>query len=83
MAPEILLGANYQPQSVDLFALGVILFMLYSGRAPFQDATLDDPHYCLLARLDTERFWSTHEHDKAPGFFTDDFKNLITSMLAY
>ena len=57
--------------------------MLYSGRAPFQDATLDDPHYRLLARLDTEKFWRTHEAGKAPGFFTEDFKNLITSMLAY
>lgn len=35
MAPEIHMGVRYQPQTVDWFSFGVILFMMYSGRAPF------------------------------------------------
>merc|ERR1712226_1561851 len=32
---------------------------------------------------DTEGFWRAHGTGMEPGFFTDDFKNLITQMLAY
>lgn len=35
MAPEIIARQPYQGQVVDLFALGVILFILYSGHPPF------------------------------------------------
>ena len=35
MAPEILEGRPYQGQVVDLFALGVCLFIMYSGLPPF------------------------------------------------
>jgi len=35
MAPEILLKEPYQGHVVDLFALGIILFILYSGHPPF------------------------------------------------
>ncbi|BFZ19538.1 hypothetical protein BsWGS_22577 [Bradybaena similaris] len=37
-APEILLGDSYDPPAVDVWSLGVILFMLVTGRAPFQEA---------------------------------------------
>lgn len=83
MAPEILMGIQYNPQTVDLFALGVIFFMLYTGRAPFVEASQTDPHFKLLAMNDTEGFWRAHGTGMEPGFFTDDFKNLITQMLAY
>jgi len=36
MAPEILDGLPYQGQVVDLFALGVILFIMHSGHPPFR-----------------------------------------------
>ena len=38
MAPEILFNEPYQGHVVDLFALGIILFILYSGRSPFRCA---------------------------------------------
>jgi len=38
MAPEILLKESYQGHVVDLFALGIILFILYSGHSPFRCA---------------------------------------------
>ena len=83
MAPEIQLGVQYQPQTVDVYAFAVILFMLYSGRAPFVEATLSDPHFKLLAGHDVEKFWRAHSVDRENGFFSEDFKNLITQMLSY
>uniref|UniRef100_A0A0A9W2N3 SNF-related serine/threonine-protein kinase n=3 Tax=Lygus hesperus TaxID=30085 RepID=A0A0A9W2N3_LYGHE len=37
-APEILLGDSYDAPAVDVWSLGVILFMLVAGQAPFQEA---------------------------------------------
>ncbi|CAF1207401.1 unnamed protein product [Adineta ricciae] len=37
-APEILLGDPYDATAIDIWSLGVILFMLVTGRAPFQEA---------------------------------------------
>ncbi|XP_060579754.1 SNF-related serine/threonine-protein kinase-like isoform X5 [Ruditapes philippinarum] len=36
-APEILLGDSYDAQAVDIWSLGVILFMLVCGKPPFQE----------------------------------------------
>ena len=49
MAPEILSHQPYQGQMVDLFALGVILFILYSGHPPFSMANDDDKYFKLLS----------------------------------
>ena len=38
MTPEILYGQKYSPASGDLFAAGVILFILYAGYPPFGKA---------------------------------------------
>nr|XP_060644128.1 SNF-related serine/threonine-protein kinase-like [Anolis sagrei ordinatus] len=37
-APEILLGDEYEAPAVDIWSLGVILFMLVCGQPPFQEA---------------------------------------------
>lgn len=37
-APEVLLGDSYDAPAVDVWSLGVILFMLVCGRAPFYEA---------------------------------------------
>ncbi|KYO29481.1 SNF-related serine/threonine-protein kinase [Alligator mississippiensis] len=37
-APEILLGDEYDAPAVDIWSLGVILYMLVCGHAPFQEA---------------------------------------------
>ncbi|XP_010871542.1 SNF-related serine/threonine-protein kinase [Esox lucius] len=37
-APEILLGDEYDAPAVDIWSLGVILFMLVCGHPPFQEA---------------------------------------------
>jgi len=62
MAPEILSKEAYQGHVVDLFALGIILFILYSGHPPFQLADpRSDSHYKLIASNRADLFWKTHE----------------------
>lgn len=60
-APEILLGDSYDAPAVDVWSLGVILYMLATGRAPFQEANdsetltmILDCKYYLPSHLSTE-----------------------------
>lgn len=57
MAPELITKVPYQGHNVDLFALGIILFILYTGHPPFNSANPKDPHYRLLAEGNAEHFW--------------------------
>lgn len=47
MAPEIALK-SYDGRRTDIFAAGVILFIMYAGNPPFEKATLTDPYYKLI-----------------------------------
>lgn len=83
MAPEIHAKQPYQAQVVDLFALGVILFIMYAGHPPFNMANMEDPHYKLIATNRSGQFWSAHSNRKAEGFFNEEFKDLVTAMLSF
>ena len=48
MAPEIHLKLPYLGENVDLFASGIILFILYAGSPPFSKAEQKDPYYRLF-----------------------------------
>ena len=48
MAPEIKEGKNYNGLKVDLFSLGVILFILVKGIFPFKEARTDEFFYNML-----------------------------------
>ena len=81
MAPEQHQRRAYTGESVDLFATGIILFIMLSQNPPFGKADPNDPYYKLLYTLD-ERFWAMHSRGKPPGFYSAEFRNLITRMLA-
>jgi serine/threonine protein kinase len=88
MAPEIHLRKPYSGPSVDLFACGIILFILLSGTPPFAKADpKSDPHYKLLCASRQDVFWKAHERNKPklPGqenFYNEGFRDLMNSMLA-
>lgn len=57
MAPELLLELDYSGVSVDLFAAGIILFIMYSGTPAFGLAKPSDPYYRLLCTNKHNFFW--------------------------
>lgn len=61
MAPEVLLECKYQPAIADIFALGVIIFTLYTGVMPFGKAVVEDSYYEKICLRKTNIFWSAHE----------------------
>jgi serine/threonine protein kinase len=83
MAPEIHLKKSYQGQVTDLFAIGVIIFMLYTGKMPFVTATEQDSFYSLIMHRRWDIFWRAHEQNKPAGFFSESFKDLIVNMLSF
>merc|ERR1712151_1083698 len=84
MAPEIIERKPYQGDAVDLFALGCILFVMRSGAMPFdQMARGEDSIYRFFMMNRIDKYWQTHTQDKEDGYFSDDFKDLVTSMLHY
>lgn len=48
MAPEIKEGKNYDGTQVDLFSIGVILFIIVQGIFPFKEARKEEYFYNLL-----------------------------------
>jgi len=88
MSPELVEAGHYQGHVVDIFALGIILFIMYSGHPPFNSASPADTHYKLLVTNRADLFWKHHENahtdpERSGPFFSDDFKDLITNMLQY
>jgi len=79
MAPEQLLNRQYQGQKVDVFALGVILFIMLSMHPPFNAASPKDQFYVALASENFSIFWKKHSQNKPGGdqFFSDSFKDLF------
>ncbi|KAM9724575.1 SNF-related serine/threonine-protein kinase isoform 1-T2 [Menidia menidia] len=69
-APEILLGDEYDAPAVDIWSLGVILFMLVSGQPPFQEANDSETLTMIMDCKYT-----------VPARVSSDCKNLIDRML--
>lgn len=82
MAPEIALK-NYDGRKTDIFAAGVILFIMYAGNPPFQKATPTDPYYKLIKEKRYDIFWNAHNRKRSINYFSDSFKDLIQKMIAY
>lgn len=68
---------------MDIFAAGVILFIIYTASPPFEKSVPEDPYYRLIKDKNYIAFWNFHSKRRPAGFFTDDFKDLIQRMLAY
>jgi len=82
MAPEMFLKQPYSGVSVDLFACGVILFILISQHPAFGKAQQTDRFYNLFL-TQNDRFWTLHSRNKPQGFYSAEFKTLINGMLAF
>lgn len=82
MAPEIA-SKNYDGRKTDIFAAGVILFIMYAGNPPFEKPAITDPYYKLIKEKRFDVFWNAHSRKRLPTFFSESFKDLVQKMLAF
>lgn len=80
MAPEMFLDKKYS-LSVDIFSLGVVLLMMAKGGS-FKEARKMDPIYCHFFENKEEKFWEIMSQNEGEEFFSDEFKGLVSAMLA-
>lgn len=83
MAPEVLEGCVYNGHYADLFALGIIIFLMVSKHPPFLRACSSDVHYRLIMGNREDLFWATHSKNKPPGYYSESFKDLLRWMFSY
>jgi serine/threonine protein kinase len=73
---------NYTGLQADLFATGVILFIIYSATPPFRSTKNSDSMYRLIREKKFNKFWAIHEKKKPESFFSESFKKLINSFFS-
>jgi serine/threonine protein kinase len=83
MAPELLCNLPYDAKKVDIFAMGVLLFTMYTGHPPFNSATRTDPFYFKYFVLNPDKFWALHSKHNSKKTFSENFKSLISGMLKF
>jgi len=83
MAPEIHERKPYVGSEVDLFACGVILFIMRTTAPPFRNAEMKDGHYAMLQKK-PKKFWKLAKRyvDKRDPL-SDEFIDLVNSLLSY
>ena len=79
MAPEIREGKSYDGRKIDLFSLGIVLFIIVRGHLPFPEASVTNKNYCLLVKKKQEDFFKSIHCVSA----TPSFKDLISRLLCY
>jgi serine/threonine protein kinase len=82
MAPEILAHQSYSGEKVDLFAVGVLLFIMIAQHPPFHKASATDGLYKMFHNQN-ETYWKKVAVGKPQGTFSEDLKRLINSLLAF
>jgi len=80
MAPEILSSNTQYTKKADVFAAGVILFIMIAGFPPFQNAVKSDWWFDKLMKKKHALFWKAHE--RTAKFPNEDLKSLLVKMMA-
>jgi len=79
MAPEIKEGKTYDGTQVDLFSIGVIIFIIVQGIFPFKEARKEEYFYNLLLTGQIETYF-----EKVNGTgLSNDFKDMILKLFSY
>ena len=79
MAPEIKEGKQYKGTEVDVFSIGVILFIIVQGIFPFKEARKEEYFYNLLLSGKIETYFQKVNGNN----LSPEFKDLILKFFAY
>lgn len=79
MAPEMFKHQGYEAIKTDIWASGVILFIMIAGFPPFQRPAMTDWWFNKLANNKHHLFWEAHSRS---AYFSDLLKDLINRLLA-
>lgn len=83
MPPEVLNKTPYDGKKMDLFSVGVCLFIFVVGSSPFKVASRKDKFYKLICKNQHDKFWRAHEKSLGKSkILSKSFKDLITKMLS-
>lgn len=77
VAPEIIRGGVHSP-AMDVYAMGVLLFIMLVGRKPFNNTENENLRYCFLKLHDAPGLKDPRWLDLSP-----DAKYLLMGMLAF
>lgn len=81
-APEILRKRPYVGTRVDIFSIGICLFVIVFGKYPFGSATKYDPGYKLIMNQQFQLYWNNFQK---PNQFnvSEEFKDLFNQMVKF
>lgn len=82
IAPEIMRCEEYDGFKADLFALGVIIYILHTGRPPFTQAVPNDRFYSFIAGNRWGEFWLRNQRVEGTPRFSEEFKDLTQHLLS-
>jgi len=80
IAPEILDGSLYRGSEADMWSIGVILFIMLIGHAPFLEARRGDYWFDKIITNDVDTFWLSHEAN-TNARISHSAKDLLIRML--
>ena len=90
MAPEIILGYNYDGEKADIFSLGVLLFFIMNFSPPFpiakviKNANSSQRLYSFIKeKKNINLYWDYMEKYIITKKLTVEFKNLFIKMVSY
>lgn len=78
MAPEMFRHQGYDAKKTDIWACGVVLFIMFAGFPPFQQPRVSDWWFEKLNSNRQALFWKAHERSHP---FPEAFKDLINNVL--
>lgn len=85
MAPEIHSKKPYSGTPADVFACGMVLFIMLSAHPPFYKADYRDTYYKYICMHKHDVFWLHQERNKpkdnGKNFYSEELRNLLNGML--
>lgn len=82
MAPEMYIVDEFKTQPLDIFAMGIVLFIMIKAAPPFNMAKPNDPHYKLFC-ANNKMFWKVHFKKFKASPPSNEITELLTKMMDY